>query len=649
MPTTNEDQYELIYLWEDETLHTAPVTTRQEIRDAAKQAARLQELQDTGGALTVLPATVGRDGVVRPVTLAQAAGEIVAAIRRADGALTVDVETTGYPVGHVDHALRTVQLGDEHVATVFDATDPAHINVVRVALIAATRLHAHSASADLVPLEALGATDSSTWDRMYDTVIPAKLADPQSTGSDPGLKKLSAAVLGDAAVTPGADEARAALFKAGRWLTDTKLTTPIERCGWAQVDSTCETMVRYAASDVLDTAALAVRLPQLPVHILARERGVQRVTARIAYRGLRIDGPHVEQLYDKHTAARLLAAEAVRGYGIEAPGSDKQTGERLLALGVELPQTDTGRPSVAADVLERLRGVPGEAGGLVAAVLDYRHHDTVLGTFLEPYRQLVTRGDGRARPTIYTLGTDTGRMSCVRPNLQQLPREGGVRACITADPGFLLVSADFSGVELRVAAALSEDSNLARIIAEGIDLHWLIARQVWGPDATKGHRYSAKRIVFGRLYGGGVATLAAQAGVSESLATSAIEVLDDFTPELAAWSRRLRNRAKAGALTMTTYAGRVIHLTREFPHKAPNYVIQGTARELLVDAIERWEQTPWAGGIVMPVHDEVLTTVLAEDAQAATTALVECMTTQLNGVTIVAEPSHPSYAWQDAV
>ena len=96
---------------------------------------------------------------------------------------------------------------------------------------------------------------------MHDTVIPAKLADPASTGSDPGLKKLAGKVLKQQATAPAAEEARARLFKVGGWLTDIEATTPPARSGWAQVDSRWSTMVTYAASDVLDTAALARQLP----------------------------------------------------------------------------------------------------------------------------------------------------------------------------------------------------------------------------------------------------------------------------------------------------------------------------------------------------------------------------------------------------
>jgi len=417
---------------------------------------------------------------------------------------------------------------------------------------------------------------------MHDTVIPAKLADPASTGSDPGLKQLAHTMLGEHAVAPTADTARAALFKTAHWLTDTKPTTPVERSGWAQADMHRATMVRYGAADVLDTAALAQTLPPVDPALLHRERTAQRMTARVAHHGLAIDGAHVAELLAQHTADRTAAAERVRAFGIDNPGSDRQVAAALTQRGAALPRTPPssrhpqGQPSVAEGALDPLlrthpQGSP--VHDLVRAVLDHRHHDTAISTFLEPYQQLVHHGDGRARPTIYTLAADTGRMSCVRPNLQQVPRQGGFRACITADPGHLLVSADFAGVELRVAAALSGDTSLRQMIEQGVDLHWEIARQVFGPDATKADRYAAKRVVFGRLYGGGVPTLARQAGVTESVAASAVDVLDAMTPGLAAWSHQIRQAVRAGRTQFPTYSGRTIHLPPTYPHKAPNYCL----------------------------------------------------------------------------
>jgi P4 family phage/plasmid primase-like protien len=632
--------------------------TKAEARAQLKAEARLAAIRETSGEVLELPAVATRTGVVLPLTMEQADLAVAEAVRRS-GALTVDVETSGYPVGHEHYELRSVQLGDEQAAVVLHPV--THAELIRHHLAVAPALHAHSATADLGPLAHAGLADAeAAWARMYDTVIPAKLADPASTGSDPGLKQLADAVLRDEAVAPAAEEARKAVFKAGRWLEKTQIDTPLEKSGWAQIETRCTTMIRYAASDVLDTAALARRLPSIPPEVLERERLVQRMTARVTHRGVRIDAEHVRRLTEQHTSARALAAERVRVFGIDNPGSNPQVAQKAAELGAELPRTPAGSLSVAEGVLDPLRRSEGALGAFVSAVLDYRHHDTVLGTFLAPYAQLCDRGDGRARPTVYTLGTDTGRMSCVRPNLQQLPREGGVRACITADPGQLMISADFSGVEIRVAAALSQDPTLMRIIAEGRDLHAEIALQVFGPDpaatakagvrtAAKAHRYTAKRIVFGRLYGGGIATLARQGGCDEATAQRAVDTLDQITPGLSSWSAGVREGVKQGQVAFTSYSGRVIHFPREYPHKAPNYAIQGTARELLVDAFIRWSQTQWGSTTILPVHDELDAFVPAEDAEEATQVLVQCMKSELGGVQIVAEPEKPSPFWLDSV
>lgn len=621
------------------------------LREEKRQAA----IAEAAGEQVTLPAVLLRDGTLRHASTSDADALLATITTGEHGELTVDVEHTGYPLGHEHFTLRTVQLGGESFAVVLDPSDPEQAAVVRRHMAAAPILHAHSATADLVPLadaDLLGPDGlDGAWERMHDTVVLAKLADPASTGSDPGLKEISAAMLGTYGLSAEAEDARKVLFKAGKWLTDTEATTPIERSGWAQVDPTCSTMVRYAASDVLDDAAIAARLPQPEPALLERERTVQRMTARVAHRGLRIDGEHVQRLLGEHTAARSTCAERVREISagaIENPGSNPQVGQALADLGAPLPRTATGKPSVAKTVLEPLRSAEGTVGDLARAVLDYRHHDTAIGTFLEPYHQLVHNGDGRARPTVYTLGADTGRMSCVRPNLQQVPREGGFRSCITADPGHLLVSADFANVELRVAAALSQDTGLMAMLGDGVDFHWMVARQAWGPNATKADRYTAKRGVFGRIYGGGVPTLAAQMAVSEPVAQQVVDALDALTPGLSEWSRMVRENVKHGLTKFPTYSGRTVHLPPEFPHKAPNYCIQGTARELLVDALIGWSKTRWSNATLLPVHDEVVVMVPEDEAEQATAALVEVMGAELHGVRIVAEASEPSYAWSDA-
>lgn len=640
---------------------------RKEVKSAAREIERARAVAEVGGEVHALPAVVDRAGHVLPVTLEQAVAVVRAAFGRPCACpepgtrhLTVDVETSGYPIGHEHYRLRSVQLGDATAVAILDPRE--HADAIRSLVAEAVVLHAHSATADLAPLDHDGLLEygaDEAWSRMHDTVLPAKLADPASTGSDPGLKKLSPAVLGGHAVVPAADEGRSAVFKVGKWLTETQVDTPLVKSGWAQVETGCEAMLRYAGSDVLDTAALAQVLPQPDRRVLDRERFAQRMTARLTHRGVRIDAEQVARLTLEHTTAQDAVRARVRAFGVDNPGSDPQVAAKAVELGAQLPRTPKGAPSVAKGVLDPLRAAPGELGAFVDGVLAYRHHETALGLILGPLGQLCDRGDGRVRPTVYTIGTNTGRMSMTRMNLQQFSKTGGIRACIVADPGEVLVSADFSGVEIRVAAALSQDPTLLRMLAEGRDLHEEIALQVWGPDPAasvhagrlvpaKTNRYRAKGMTFGRIYGGGLETLSAQVGVTPAVGQQVLDTLDALTPQLKEFGRSISNAARAGHTRFPSYSGRIIHLPQDTPHKALNYVVQGTARELLIDTMIRWADTAWGNATMFPVHDEVDAFVPAEDGEAATRALLEAMTSELYGVPIVAEADEPSSYWQDS-
>lgn len=629
--------------------------------ELAKQRAEERKLAliETHGAIYELPAVVDRSGQVFPVPSAKAVKLVQLALERSDGALTVDVETSGYPVGHKHYELRSVQLGDEAWAGVFHPV--THAAEIRQLLAQATKLHAHSANADLIPLAVAGLLDiESGWDRMHDTVINAKLSDPASTGSDPGLKKLAPAVLGSTAVVDAADAGRQAVFKAGKWLTKVGLDTPLERSGWAQIITSSEAMLRYAASDVLDTAALARRLPAVTPNILERERVAQRMTARIADVGWKIDYDKVQQLTAEHTEKREEAGSRVKAFQVENPASGPQVAAALLKLGVDLPESDKGNLSVAEHVLQLLTSTEAdsEIGQLAQAVLDFRHSNTVMNLFLKPYRLLCEHGDSRARPTVYTSGANTGRMTCSRPNAQQLSREGGIRSIYVADPGYVFVAADFSGVELRGAAGISQDQAMMHMIAEEDagrfdGFHWEVARKAFGPGATKAHRYTAKRGVFGTFYGGGAEGLAKQVGVPVEQMSAIRESLRDVAPDFFRWANQLRRGAERGNTKFLSYSGRVIHFPIDTPHKAPAYAIQGSCRELLVDALVRWLDTRWGNCTLLPAHDELIVQVPAEDAVEATETLVKCMEGELYGVHIIADPGKPeewgSTFWRDSV
>jgi len=610
-------------------------------RKAAEKAARVAEL---AGETVELPAVVRRTTPTpRHVDHVHVGPLLTDAMAKSDGHLTVDVETSGYPIGHPDYALRTVQLGTRVLAVDLDADCTPCCAVATAALGRAQVLHAHNAHADIPALHHAGiATHAELWAKMDDTVIGEKLADPSGGGGNPALKAASAVRLGAQATSPAAEERRKALFTASGWLTETEPTTPAEKSGWLQVDKRSSTMISYACSDVLDGALLALTTPAPDPAVHEREKRVQRIVAPAATFGFPLDAALVRSQHDDHDAAEQQLRQQVRSaLGIDNPGSPKQLGEAFTRMGVSLPHTPGGAPSTAKDVLHTLAERSGPAQAAARLVLDWRHHDTLLKLILRPWLIAVERGDGRVRPTVYTLGADTGRMSCVRPNMQQISKKGGVRECVLADAGFAIVSADFEGVELRVAAALSGDPVLRSVLEQGLDIHRMIAAQVFGEALADENRTLAKRIVFGYIYGGGFETLAKQSGVSVEIVAAAVDALRALTPRLAAWSEEIKQGVRTGLRQWRTYSGRVIHLDPKLPHKAPNYLIQGTARELLADALLEWDDASFGGGVLMPVHDEIVAMVPQDQAQLGLDTLLGVMTRQLGDIAITAEAGGP--------
>lgn len=600
-----------------------------------------------------LPALLQRGLEPVPVALEDAAALLATLAGQSVG---LDVETSGYPVGHDAYRLKTAQLGNAAFALVLDPATPEQLAVTVATLDAASEIVAHSATADvsLVALEA-GRDSGPWWDKTTDTAVLGALADPALTGAHDkpkalGLKELSAHML-PAPVAPEADKARAALFRANKWLTNPEPTTPPERNGWHQVPPGHPVMVTYAASDVLDTSELRDMLPDPTPELLTRERALQRITARLPERGLKLDAERVAELTAVHEQARDAAAAKLTAHGIDNPGSSAQVGAAMLALGADLPATATGKPSTAADVVERLAEREGPAQSLAADLLEFREHEKLLSTYLYPFGLQCTHGDGRARPTILTLGAAaTGRMSSVRPNIQQVPRDGGLRGLFVADEGQRFIAADFSSVEVRIAAAVTGDETLAHMVREGIDLHGEVVKLAWGmsPDDPefKGARYAAKRAVFGYLYGAGLPTMARQLGAHGDKAQAVVDALKAITPGLVEFDKGLRDAVRSGQLTRWVHpSGRAAYFNKKLPHKALNMIVQGYGRELLVDAMFRWEAMH-PGHTIIPIHDELVIQCESELADQYTEDLVTCMTTTLEpSIPIVAEADAPAKRW----
>lgn len=398
----------------------------------------------------------------------------------------------------------------------------------------------------------------------------------------------------------------------------------------------------------------------VPAALLDRERDFAKAFRPAALHGVKLDPGQVERLTDEHTEGREASrkrAEALSEGQITNPKSAPQVAPYLASTGrYELPRSEkTGKPGAPKGTLEVYAYTGDE---LAEALLSYRRHDTALGLLLDPRTELIVHGDGRVRTSILTLAANTGRTSSRNENLQQVSRQGGMRACHLAEPGCLIVSADWSSVEIRVGAALSGDQSMQALIKLGdahpekkkeYDFHWRTAITCYGPEATKEHRYNCKRVNFAKMYGSGKKSAAGQVGIPVHEVSLAFDAFDAVAPGYGLWDTEMRQYVKAGGTAYTTYSGRDIYLTGKGEHAAGNAAIQGTAREFLVDAVEKWERGPWGGHVIIPVHDELICFDIPEDeADAATAFLVECMETELLGVRIVAEANPPSPFWMDA-
>ena len=261
------------------------------------------------------------------------------------------------------------------------------------------------------------------------------------------------------------------------------------------------------------------------------------------------------------------------------------------------------------------------------------------------------------------------------------------------------VDADFKGCEILVAAALSgdrdlyeaetspwclkcqRDSTMEDPCACGVKdgelkshtgLHWRVAHEAFGPDATKENRYLCKPGVFTRFFGGGPQTAADQVGCDLGTMERVFEALSAVAPTYTAWDKWLRSCYYEGMRVWRdyetgenfsqkldgkrrgiykTYSGRNIYINA--PHAFGNYAIQGTARELLVDGVIRWSGTRWGNLPLLPIHDELLLWVPEAEALEARSALVACMQTDVLSspgfrVHIGADPSELFKAWPDS-
>jgi len=340
------------------------------------------------------------------------------------------------------------------------------------------------------------------------------------------------------------------------------------------------------------------------------------------------------------------------------PRSPKQMAERFEQAGILLPPDEKGAPSLDQNLLAFLKG----EYELVALYMEWKAAVTRV-SHIEKLLESIGP-DGRIHAGYRQMGTETGRMSCSGPNLQQVPRESEFRRLFRARGGYKLVVADFSQVELRVAAELSGEERMRAAYRAGRDLHTETAALVTGKSAdsiTKKERTSAKLCNFGLLYGAGPATLRKQAvaqyGVDMNMeeAQGLVTGFREAYPQLYEWQRR---EGSATTKAVFTRYGRRRILTG-FNDKYTtriNTQVQGTAGDIAKIAIVMiWDQIKAANKdealLIAMVHDEIVLEVeesaVDKWAKALAAAMEAAGAIVCMEVPIVAEASFGD-TWADA-
>ena len=411
---------------------------------------------------------------------------------------------------------------------------------------------------------------------------------------------------------------------------------------------------QYAAEDADVTLRLwRVLKPRLPAERMGTvyatlERGMPEVLARMERRGISIDRQILSRLSGEFAQdmARLEAEiHELAGEKFNL-GSPKQLGDILfgkMGLG-GAKKTATGAWSTSASVLDDLA----EEGNVLAArILDWRSVSKLRSTYTETLPQHVNPATGRVHTSYALAATTTGRLSSSDPNLQNIPvrNEAGrkIRTAFVAAPGHLLMSADYSQIELRILAHVADIPQLKRAFADGLDIHAMTASEMFGvpiEGMPADVRRRAKAINFGIIYGISAFGLANQLGIPREEAGAYIRKYFQRFPGIKDYMEATRKACRKDGF-VTTVFGRKCHYPRinapnpserAFNERAAiNAPIQGSAADIIRRAMLRMDAALAAQGLdaqmLLQVHDELVFEV-PEGQVPATIAIVRKVMTQ---------------------
>ncbi|MGQ9490774.1 MAG: DNA polymerase I [Anaerolineae bacterium] len=420
------------------------------------------------------------------------------------------------------------------------------------------------------------------------------------------------------------------------------------------------TAAAYASADAAVTLCLAdVLLPELAARgLMALFRDVEMplvpVLVAMESAGVKLDVSYLAQMsadLTKRLHEIERAIQQIAGYAFNINSTQQLSDVLFGKLGLPsegLKRTQAGGYSTAADVLESLRG----RHEIIDLILMQRQLSKLLNTYVNALPGMVNPRTGRLHTSFNQTGAETGRISSSNPNLQNIPvrtelgRE--IRRAFVAEPGWKLLSADYSQVELRILAHISGDEYLLAAFARGEDIHASAAAKVYGiplSQVTKEQRAVAKMMNFATSYGVTAYGLAQRTGLSRAEAEQFMQRYFATYPGVKRYIEETRRLAREQGyvetllgrrryfpVLRTQATGQQANAIRQAAERAAiNHPIQGTAADIIKIAMIRLYRALNAGGyqarIILQVHDELVLEVPDEELAPVAQLVKETMET----------------------
>ena len=554
--------------------------------------------------------------------------------RRPHNAISIDTETGELPGGKRDDALspwhgqlRLVQVGDgmtgwaipwgEWSGVFYEAMDKFDGPIV-----------CHNVAFEARWFE-IQSRWKMPWHRVHDTMIMAHLIDPLGSGA---LKNLTSRYV-DANAARMQQVLDDGMVKNG-WT-------------WGTVPINFQPYWAYGALDPVLTMRLWEQFwekcgPGQPYsQAYELEMNTRRIVTRMELNGARLDLDYSKKKYQElvdYTEQVKAWAKTTYGFSIT---SNAQLVRQFEALGAMITETTpSGAKSASADQLKLLLrdGTP-EVQQLADVALKQRKADKLASTYFSNF--INDNVNGFVHPSVKTLGARTGRMSIQNPALQTLPKGDDTvrRAFLPKDDKHVIITSDLDQVEFRMFASLSQDPNLINLFnladATGSDPFTEIGREIYGdPTMQKSdkRRGLIKGVVYGRLYGAGIAKQALTAGVPEDQMRAVSNEFDKRFPGMQLFQKKvedigMRRLRTEGQGYVNTWTGRRLPCDEDRVYTLVNYLIQGGAAEVFKSNLVKLDQADLTELLIVPVHDEIVLNAPREDAVEIQRIVRECMTT----------------------